>query len=75
MYVYHEFLYLILTRQVEGKGVGAGPKKTTAKNAWASSYIFSLRGGVWRTLTKLKIFYCERVMNCFIKRSRCIIYT
>jgi hypothetical protein len=56
MYVYHEFLYLILTRQVEGKGVGAGPRKTTAKNAWAPSNIFPLRGGVRRTLTKLKIF-------------------
>jgi hypothetical protein len=56
MYVHHEFLYLILTRQVEGKGVGAGPRKTTAKSAWDSSNIFPLRGGVWRTLTKLKIF-------------------
>jgi hypothetical protein len=45
MYVYHEFLYLILTRQVEGKGVGAEPKKTTAKNAWASSNIYSLCAG------------------------------
>jgi hypothetical protein len=56
MYVHHEFLYLILTRQVEGKELGTGPKKTTAKNSWASSNVFPLRGGVWRTLTKLKIF-------------------
>ena len=56
MYVYYEFLYLILTRQVEGKEVGAEPKKTTAESAWDSSPIFPLRGGVGRTLTKLKIF-------------------
>jgi hypothetical protein len=56
MYVHREFLDLILTRQVEDKKVGAGPKKTTAKNAWDSSNTFPLRGGGWRTLTKLKIF-------------------
>jgi hypothetical protein len=45
MYVLNEFLYLILTRQVEGKGVGAGRKKTTAKKMLGTFPIYSLCAG------------------------------
>jgi hypothetical protein len=58
MYVYHEFLYLILTRQVEGKGVGGWTQENDSKKCMGlfQYSIFPLSGGVWRTLTKLKIF-------------------
>jgi hypothetical protein len=57
MYVHQEFLYLILTRQVEGKGVGAGYKKTTAKNAWTSSKYIPFTRGSEENADKAQNFY------------------
>jgi hypothetical protein len=66
MYVHHTFLYLILTRQVEGKGVGAGPKKTTAKNAWASFNIFPFARG--------SVENADKAQNFLLRKSDVLFY-
>jgi hypothetical protein len=57
MYVHHIFLYLILTRQVEGTEVGAERKKTTAKNAWTSSKYIPFARGSEENADKAQNFY------------------